>query len=354
MQGRQLGRVALRFLVLLALVAPASAVAHHSPAGRFDSASVMEAEGVVTAVHWRSPHVELTLDTVDDDGLRVTWHLEGAAPATLARAGLRADTIKVGDRVRVAGWPPVTQKKEMFLQNILLPTGTELLLWVSAKPRWSKEQANDFAFWRQTEGDSSRPELGLFRVWSSSIALKGLFGLKANEADNYPLTQAARDAVERFKRGGTNLATRGCVPKGMPVMMEQPYPLEFVREGKDIAIHMEEYDAVRRIHMDRTAPPTDVKPSPVGYSVGHWEGDTLVVTTTRIDWPWFNQSGIPQSVDAVLTERFTPAADGSRLTYELKAVDPANFTEPVMRGKQWLYLPNLKVEPYNCDAASAE
>ena len=274
MPGGRLGRLNLRLLVVLALLAPGSAFAHHSPAGRFDSKSIMEVEGVITAVHWRSPHVELTLETVDDAGLRETWHLEGAAPATLARSGLRLEDIHVGDRVRVAGWPPVTERRELFLQNMLLPTGKELLLWVSAKLRWTREQSNDFAFWRQTKGDKSHPELGLYRVWSSSIALKGLFGLGANEADNYPLTQAARDAVERYKRGGKNLTARGCVAKGMPLIMEQPYPIEFREEGKDIALHMEEHDVVRRIHMDRDEPPPDAKPSPLGYSVGHWDGST--------------------------------------------------------------------------------
>lgn len=343
-------RRAVLSLVVLVLLVPSPAMAHHSPAGRFDTKSVMEVEGVITAVHWRSPHVELTLVAVDGAGARATWQLEGAAPATLVRSGLRADTIAVGDRVRVAGWPPVTGRKEMFLQNMLLPSGRELILWVSAKPRWTKEQKNSFAFWRRKSGDRSHPELGLYRVWSSSIALPGLFGLGANEADNYPLTSVARAAVQQFKASGRNVATQGCIPKGMPLIMEQPYPIEFRRDGDDIVLRMEEYDTVRRIHMNRDEPPADAKPSPLGYSVGRWDGETLVVSTTRIDWPWFNQSGIPQSPKTALVERFTPIEEGSRLDYVLTATDPVNFAESVTRRKQWLYLPDQKVEPYRCAA----
>jgi Family of unknown function (DUF6152) len=347
-------RIPRSHLVLLALLSPMAALAHHSPAGRFDSASIMEVEGRITAVRWRSPHIEWTLEAVDETGARTTWFLEGAAPSTLARSGLRADTVEVGDSVRVAGWPPVTDRKEMFLQNVLLPTGKELLLWVTARPRWSEEQANDFAFWRRTDGDASRPELGLYRVWSSSLAIPGLFGLSASEADKYPLTAAARATVQEFGRGGRNLTTQGCVPKGMPLMMEQPYPMEFRRDGDDVVLHMEEYDAVRKIHMDRNEPPADAERSPLGYSVGRWEGATLVVTTTRLDWPWFNQSGIPQSPEATLVERFTPTADGSRLSYQLTATDPVNFTEPVTRSKQWLYLPDQEVRPYQCASRADE
>jgi hypothetical protein len=340
--------------VALVLLAPGLAFAHHSAAGRFDTASVMEMEGRITAVHWRSPHVEYTLDAVDDAGAHVTWMLEAAAPSTLVRSGLSAGTIEAGDEVRVAGWPPLTDKKEMFLQNVLLSTGDELLLWVTARSRWSDEQANDFAFWRRTEGDPSQPELGIFRVWSSSLALPMLFGLSATEANSYPLTAAARDGVREFARSGENLAARGCTPKGMPLMMEQPYPFEFSRDGGDIVLHLEEYDAVRTIHMDREVPPADAEPSPLGYSVGRWDGETLVVTTTRLNWPWFNQSGIPQSPEAMLVERFTPTANGSRLSYELTATDPVNFTEPVIRSKQWLYLPDQGVRPYECEALPDE
>ena len=336
-------------LLTVLAAAPLAGQGHHSVAGRFDTRSITEAEGEITSVSWRSPHVELTMDAVDDTGARVSWLLEAAAPSTLIRSGLSADVIAVGDRVRVAGWSPLTDKNEMFLQNILLPGGEELLLWVTAQSRWSEEQVNDFAFWRQTEGDASQPELGLYRVWSSSLALPRRSARRS--ATDYPLTAAARAAVEQYAGGGENPAIQACVPKGMPLIMEQPYPIEFRRSGADIALHLEEYDAVRLIHMDRVEPPDDVAPSSLGYSVGRWEGETLIVTTTRLNWPWFSQSGIPQSTQAILTERFTPVADGSRLDYELTTIDPPSFTEPVSIERQWLYLPDQEVRPYDCTVA---
>jgi hypothetical protein len=329
--------------------------AHHSSAGRYDSSGLMEVEGDVTSVYWRSPHVVYHLEVAGDSGAPVNWMIEGAAPGALSRSGLSVDTIKVGDHVRVAGWPPVGEKKEMFLQNVLLPTGEELLLWVTARPRWTDKQKNDFSFWRQTEGVPSRPELGIFKVWSSSLALRSsLFSLNPADADNYPLTESARDTVSRFQQEDRNLTAQGCTPKGMPLMMEQPYPMEFSRDGEDVILRLEEYDAVRTIHMDRETPPASIENSPTGYSVGHWEGETLVVTTTHINWPWFSQIGVPQSTQTILVERFTPAADGSSLTYELTSTDPVNFTKPFSGTKTWLYLPDQEVRPYECQATSEE
>ena len=348
-------KISLRYFLSMAMLVAYPASAHHSSAGRYDSSGLMEVEGDVSSVSWRSPHVVYRLEVAGDSGEPVNWMIEGAAPATLSRSGLSVDTIKMGDHVRVAGWPPVGGKKEMFLQNVLLPTGEELLLWVTARPRWSDEQKNDFSFWRQTEGVPSRPELGIFKVWSSSLALRSsLFSLNPADVNNYPLTESARDTVSRFQQEGRNLTTQGCSPKGMPLMMEQPYPMEFSRDGEDVLLRLEEYDAVRTIHMDRETPPPGIEDSPTGYSMGHWEGETLVVTTTHIDWPWFSQIGIPQSTQTTLVEKFTPAADGSSLTYELTSTDPVNFTEPFSGSKKWLYLPDQQVRPYECQVTSEE
>ena len=338
----------MRGFALVALL-PFAATAHHSVAGRFDTRSLIEVEGRITSVHWRSPHVEYTLEATDDSGASVEWLLEAAAPSTLQRSGLSPDVIAVGDRVRVAGWAPVTDKHETFLQNVLLSNGDELLLWVSAQSRWSEAQANDFAFWQQTQGDASRPELGIYRVWSSSLALPRRFSRRS--AEDYPLTASARAAVTAYADSGENLAIQACVPKGMPLIMEQPYPIEFRRNGENIELHLEEYDAVRMIHMNEATPPPGTARTSFGYSVGQWERGALIVETTLLDWPWFSQSGIPQSEQARLVERFTPAADGSYLDYELTAVDPTNFTEPVTTGKRWLYLPEQTLRPYACEAA---
>ena len=337
-----------------ASLAAVPSLAHHSAVGRYDAASILEVEGEIAEVRWRSPHMMVTLEAVNDGGERAVWSIEGAAPLNLARTGITADLFRVGDRVRVAGWPPVRDRREMFMQNVLLPSGEEFVMWVTAEPRWSAESRGDFAHWRRTEGDPSRPELGLFRVWSSSLALPMLFDLGSRNVDGFPLTEAARAAVRAYANAETNLATQGCIPKGMPLIMEQPYPMEFVRDGDDIVLRMEEYDVVRTIHMGEEAVPPDWPRSPFGYSVGRWEGESLVVTTTHLDWPWFNQQGIPQSEDAVLVERFTPSGDGSRLDYELTSTDPATFAEPVTRRKQWLYLPDQQVRPYECEAVTEE
>src|SRR5581483_11507581 len=70
--------------------------------------------------------------------------------------------------------------------------------------------------------------------------------------------------------------TANCVPPGMPQIMTQPYPVEFLFTPGKVTVAIEAYSQMRRIFTDGRKLPEDPDPSFQGYSVGHWEGDTLV------------------------------------------------------------------------------
>jgi len=327
--------------VVLGMFLPVVAFAHHSTAGRYDTGSIMEIDGEVTEVLWRNPHAYVIIETTDDRGDRVTWELETNGVAVLQRNGVQRESIRVGDHIRAAGYPPVTAAKEMYASNILLPSGEELLLgFLKIPPRWTRERRGRGFLASQDEGDSSRPELGLFRVWSSTV-VEPVLDLRV---DTNVITEPARAARQGFDPL-TDRPTLNCTPKGMPTVMDQPYPIEFVRDDDKILLGIEEYDTLRTIYMDGRAAVTE---SPLGHSVGRWEGATLVVTTTSLNWPWINQDGIPQSKDSVLVERFTPTADGRRLDYVLTVNDPVNFTEPVIQDKYWVYVADEEILPFDC------
>jgi len=330
----------------IAALFPIGAAGHHSQLGRYDTQSIAEIQGLITELAWRNPHAFFVVET--DEG--VSWRLETGSASHLQRAGILPDTIAIGDRVKVAGRPPLTSRREMYITNLLSPSGDEFLMDIDIGPRWTTEGIGDRSFWYQSQGDSSRGDLGLFRVWSHTFQSSWLFPeiLEPNfDLGSYPLTPAAREQLANYDKATDN-PTINCTPKGMPTIMEQPYPQEFVYDGENIVLRIEEYDVRRTIHMNQNAAPDGTPNSPLGYSIGRWDGDALVVTTTHLNWPWFNQLGIPQSEQSVLVETFTPTSDGSRLDYQLTVTDPVNFTEPVTLEKYWLYLPEEEIKPYNC------
>ena len=95
-------------------------------------------------------------------------------------------------------------------------------------------------------------------------------------------------------------------------------------------------------------------PSPLGYSTGRWENDrTLVVTTTRVSWPFIKVAGlvaVPQSAQSQMVERFTLSDDGTQLSYGFSISDPTTFTTTVSTETYtvWQWLAGAQIQPYEC------
>lgn len=324
------------------LLAPLAALAHHSVAGTFDTSEITEAEGEVTSVLWRNPHVRFSLSTTGENGEVETWAIEMTSLSSLRRRGVDSQFLVVGDTVRVAGNPAKDGTDQLYVRNLLLAGGEEVVL-SNGGPRWTEQGLGTTGPGFGSEGDRSRPDLGIFRVWSTSFLGGSALALWN---DSYPLTVAAEAAVAAFNPA-TDAPTLNCTPKGMPTIMEQPYPMEIVVRDGNVVLLQEEYDTVRTIYLNDNEPDW-TEPRPLGHSTGRWEGDTLVVETTGIRWHHFNTRGIPLS-DAVETvETFTLRDDGGRLDYTMTVTDPATFTEPVLLDKSWLWFPSVTVEPFDC------
>ena len=136
--------------------------------------------------------------------------------------------------------------------------------------------------------------------------------------------------------------------------MEQPLPMEIVRDGDNVKLFIEEYDLTRTIYIGEQAAPAGTPFTLLGYSWGWWEGDTLVARTTHISFPWLNQRGIPLSRAAGVTERFTPIEEGSMMDYQMVITDAVNFNEPIHLSKKWIHIPGVEILPFECDEYSAD
>ena len=351
---QKLARAAVLLCVSLFIAAPATA--HHSFA-KFDRQRSIELEGELAEVRWQNPHVQFTLRSRGADGQEQTWKLETNSPGILRRTGLGPELVAVGDRVKVAGNPAVDGSLELNATNMLLADGREVSLGFGGPPRFAGRAIGDGRAWAVADGDKTRPELGLFRVWSSTFAGGALLfpdmGGRGFTVLDYPLTPEARRAVQAFDSvAGSQRLANDCTPKGMPWIMEQPYDLAFERSGDDVVLKLEEFDVARRIRMewkgDRAAQPF----TPHGFSTGVWQDRTLVVTTTNLNSPNFKFE-IPASDKAEIVERFTPTVAGDRLDYEIVVTDPVTFTEPVKMAKYWLSIPGQVLDAYNCGAPLA-
>jgi hypothetical protein len=334
----------LSFTTLVAWLAlTAGAAAHHS-GSEYDRSTVTEIQGRLLEVSWQNPHVHFTVQTKDPGGKTVTWDIEANSLSILRRTDATPENLKVGDTIKVAGAASRRAPNRMWASNILAANGREIVLGPGIPTRWQTTALGSKSTWFEG-GTAVNKTAGLFRVWSTKFDEPG--GLWRRD---YPLTETARKARAAFNPLTDSVAP-GCRPKGMPTIMEQPYPIEFVNKGDTILLRLEEYDSVRTISMSNSNVDTLPK-TLLGRSKGRWEGDTLVVTTNRIDWPYFDPSGVPQGPSSTIVERFTPTSDGTHLNYTMTITDPATFTQPLELKRSWVWRPGETVKPYNCVEAA--
>lgn len=317
----------------IACLFSAPVAAHHSYL-EFDDKQTLEIEGTLTTAGWQNPHANLIVRTLDGR----SYQVETSGVNYLRRLEAPLDLYQVGSRVKVAGWPSKRSASRLFGTNILSADGQELVLW-RVEPRWQPTAigtATPAMFGPAAPAEPAAPKT-LFQVW----------GTVYGDLDGVPmfdgpllLTEAAQ-AVRASIPFDDTIAL-GCKPKGMWIIMGQPFPFDFVDRGNTILLRLEEYDSVRVIHMDGRAAPESQARTPLGYSVGRWEGETLVVDTTHLGDGW-----VPFGPSAHLVERFTPSDDG-RLYYSIRITDPAFITQPVEARRYWVARPGEEVLPFEC------
>ncbi|MDH3419899.1 MAG: hypothetical protein OEQ25_12555 [Gammaproteobacteria bacterium] len=148
---------------------------------------------------------------------------------------------------------------------------------------------------------------------------------------------AAEKQRENFENRLTRPVTRAlnettgdpeakCFLPGVPRVTYLPYPFQIVHTASQVFIAYEFASAARIIHMD--SEPASPAESWMGWSIGRWEGDTLVVEVTdQVDRTWFDRAGNFHSNAMRVTERYTPVSP-YHLQYEARIEDPTVFTRP--------------------------
>jgi hypothetical protein len=140
-----------------------------------------------------------------------------------------------------------------------------------------------------------------------------------------------------------------CLPLNPVQLHSHPQPRKIVQTPGEIAIIYEANGGLRQIFTDgRPLPGPDAEPWWYGYSVGKWEGETLVVETTGFrDDQWLDEEGTPMSSSGRITERFR-RTDYGTLEIEVRVDDPKTFTKPwTVRLKQRL-LPDTELIEFVC------
>jgi hypothetical protein len=139
-----------------------------------------------------------------------------------------------------------------------------------------------------------------------------------------------------------------CVLSGVPREHVVPYPFKILNSNGMIVILYEALHSYRQIFMDGRALPKDPNPTWMGYSVGHWDGDTLVVESSGfVDNNWLDNGGHPGTEAMHLTERFR-RPDLGHIELQLTINDPKAYTKPWNVNLQFNLTPDTDLIEYVC------
>ena len=152
--------------------------------------------------------------------------------------------------------------------------------------------------------------------------------------------QAQQKAAKEADARGQPLYTDyvKCLPDGMPTMMLAMFPMEVLQTPGQVTIVQEAYNQVRRIYLnEKQIPIEDAEPGYWGHSVGHWQGDTLVVNTVGIKEK-VRFRGVPHSDQMRIHERIHMLSKDF-FEDQITVTDPVYLTEP------WKFTWNTRANP---------
>jgi hypothetical protein len=165
-----------------------------------------------------------------------------------------------------------------------------------------------------------------------------------------PWAQAKFDAFTKLGDGRSKMdPRRDCFPVGMPRDMYEPVPIEILQMPDQIVILLENDHISRHIFLDMAEHPKDLSPSWMGHSIGHWEGDTLVVDTVALRGETFlDGGGHPHTPNMHLTERIK-RVDANTLDDQVTVEDPKAYAKPFTIQKTYRLKPGWHVMEYVCE-----
>jgi hypothetical protein len=164
--------------------------------------------------------------------------------------------------------------------------------------------------------------------------------------------QARYDKITADLRAGVRIidGSAMCLPQGMPRMMVIGYPIDIIVQPKRVVMLFEPGQQRRIIHTDGRShtDPAELDPTYSGESIGHWEGNTLVVDTVGIREDLvFDYSLAPHSDELRITERIRRLGD--TLEIEMTLEDAKAFTRPWQIKRTYKLQPTWEIKEFVCD-----
>lgn len=199
---------------------------------------------------------------------------------------------------------------------------------------------------------SADGRVDLSGFWMPADGVKHLLNLAADmKPDDVPLQPWAEALYrERIDTNGKDHPGVRCLPSGIPEKLNIPDGLKVVQTPEVLIFLYESRTIYRQVFTDgRPLPPPDVQPTWMGYSIGRWDGNTMVVETIGSNGrTWLDMRGLPGTDALRVTERYTRPTTG-RMDIDVTIDDPKAYTRPWTVKLQWALQPDTDLIESICE-----
>jgi hypothetical protein len=209
---------------------------------------------------------------------------------------------------------------------------------------------------------NGKPDLsGIWQAQGEPRAAGTLFGLGESINSKYfrdiladfkpgeePMTPAAAEMLREHSKPGVVGPSLICLPDGVPHADLLPEPFKIIQTPGEIVMLYEVETIFRQIYVDGRKLPANPSPTWLGYSIGAWDGDTLVIDTLGFnDLSWLDARGHDHSEEMRVQERFH-RRDYGHMDVTVTVTDPKVFTKPVTISFVEELLPDTDVFEHIC------
>lgn len=220
----------------------------------------------------------------------------------------------------------------------------------AAPPRTADGKPDLSGVW-EPEPDPNGPRGGVENI----VAPRYMVDITADlDPASVPFTPwAASLYKQRNDRARVDNPHIRCLPTGVPRLVAYRLPYKIVQTPGLIVVLYESGTMFRQIFMDGRQHPKDPQPTWMGYSVGTWQGDDLVVDTRGFnDQSWLDGAGHPHSDQMRVIERFSRRSVGT-MDISVTIDDPRAYTRPLTYVQRQRLQPETELIEYVCENAKS-
>lgn len=335
--------IALASLLSFALL-PSPSVAHHGVTGQFDLDQNVTVTGIVNRVRFVNPHGYVYFKVTNEVGEEEQWRCELRSGSLLKRRGWTEEMFAPGTQITVNGSPDRRDPKTCYAHTITFADGKVV------RRRDSLNEAGQVVIGeRELTLEDGMPNLE--GNWTEPPrGRRG--GGRGGRPPRYVMSEIGREESTNYTEADN--PRFNCEPTNIIFDYNFDQMVNKIEQSPNkIVITYGFMDVVRTIHLEGDFP-DEIEPSVTGYSIGKWEGDTLVVKTKGFK-PGFLQApggrpgpAIRHGEQMEITERFYLNEDGTELTREYTIVDPVYLAQPHSH-RNTSVLTSDPFFPYDCD-----